>query len=592
MKTRFWTARCAVAFLILWPVLATAAEKEVPVPEAAKTVSGAAGPGATIQLQTPGGIVSVRLPLSSYENAELPVAEVNGDPIPLYELNGELMTPQAEDGQPQPAGHEDLHAILKRIIDLRLLEQEARNIGFDETADFVKEEGAFKSQLLRKILVKQQIGEVQPDEEEVAQLTKEMSTFVKLESVLFAKEEDAAKALAEINGGAAFRDVAKKVIQNKTAEGSLLGASSYSFDQLTPQVLEFVKKAKSGEMSPVLSMGDTKYALVRVEEEAKTKDAPEFKEQARQKLLTKKNLELLKTYFEGLKQKYAVIHQEIIDSLDYAAVSPGLETLLKDDRVIIEIKDEAPITVAEFSKELDSKLYHGSEAKENRARLNGMKKLMEDNLLYKKIFIKEAMLLGLDQTKEFQKGVESFERKALFSAFVNKVIVPEAQVKEEAVRKYYDDHQDDYSTPKMLRIKALVFDSLDSAKGALALLRQNTDFQWLSTNAEHQVGKDSEGLLVFDGTVLSLSQLPPAVQEVISDAKDGDCRLYQDPGAGRFYVLSIEKVFPAKPTPYEEVRKAIATELFNKRVPELIEEWAAKLQKAYEVKIFLVAGHE
>jgi hypothetical protein len=216
-----------------------------------------------------------------------------------------------------------------------------------------------------------------------------------------------------------------------------------------------------------------------------------------------------------------------------------------------------------------------------------MKNTLEENILFRRLFLKEALRMGLDKTEEYEKGVQAFERKTLFSEFINKVIVPEAKVKDDMVRKYYDEHVSEYSSPKMLRLRALVFDNGDSAREALDLLRKGADFKWMSANAEHQVKRDAEGVMQFEGNVLSLSALPQDVSKVVADAKEGDYKLYKSQ-AGHFYVLAIEKVYPATPTPYAEVRQSIAQELFRKRIPEQIEEWAAKLRKVYEVKMYLV----
>lgn len=580
MKTNRLATRFMVAFFVLWAGAAFAAAEEKE--NAAQAVSA----GTMIQLQTPQGIVSTQLPLNSPEYANLPVAEVNGDPITLEELNGELMAMHADVSAQQQAGHENLRTVLQRIINLRLLEQEARNIGFDETPDFIKAKESVKGQLLRTMLRSRRLQAVQPEEEEVAKLYKEMSTSAKLESVMFINEEDAKKAHEEITGGASYQDVVKKALQDRIARGSLLGARSYSLDQLMPQVIDFVTAAEAGALSPVIPTGDG-FALIRVEEGLKTTDDPAIMDRARQTLQAKNTLEVVRAYFDELKKKYAVVHQEIIDSLDYGAKEPGLEAMLKDERVIIEIKGEEPITVASFSEELAGNLYHGSDAQENKTRLNTMKNTHEENILFKKLFLKEALLMELDKTDDFEKGVDEFERKTLFNTFINRVVVPEAKVNEEMVRKYYDEHIADYSSPKMLRMRSLVFDNAEWGKSALNLLRKGTDYKWLNANAEHQVPKDAEGVLQFESNILSLSGLPQEVQEVVADVKDGEFRLYQSP-AGHFYVLAIDKVYPAESTPYAEVREKIAKQLFKERIPELVEEWAAKLQKVYDVKMYLV----
>lgn len=576
MKTKHLAARFILAFFLLWAISASATEKT-------KTAPGVEALGATtIQVKTPKGEISVQLPLSSPEYAEVPVAEVNGEPIVLSELNSQLIS--SKTGK---AGHQNLQKILDRIINLRLLAEEARNIGFDESPEFVKQKESYKDKVLRKLLQRQELPEVAPSKDKVAQLYKKMSTVVKLESIAFRKKEDAEKAFKEIKGGAAYDDVVKKALKDKTAQGSLLGARSYSFDQLMPQILDFVKDAKSGALSKPIHVGKEGYALIKVAEAVKTVDNPEIKDKAFKQLLAKQNLASLRAYFEKLKKKYAIVHQKTIDSIDFAAEKPGFEALQKDNRPIIEIKGEAPITVADFTNAMGGNLYHGTDTKENRTRMNGMKKVMEQNMLYKKVFHKEAIALGLDKTEQFKKAMKSFERMSLFNSFVNQVIVPDARVKEQTVHKYYEDHIDVYSSPEMLRMKSLIFDNAGSAQHALDLLQKGTDLNWLSANAEHQVKKDTKGLMQFDDAVLSVTALPKDVQETVAGVKQGDFRLYKGP-AGNFYVLAIDKVFPPEPTPYKDVREAIAKKLFNENIPKQIEEWAKKLKKAYEVKVYLV----
>ena len=45
-------------------------------------------------------------------------------------------------------------------------------------------------------------------------------------------------------------------------------------------------------------------------------------------------------------------------------------------------------------------------------------------MIYKRVFRKEALRLGLEKTESYKNKVQEYEASVLFGAFVNKVIVP------------------------------------------------------------------------------------------------------------------------------------------------------------------------
>ena len=49
----------------------------------------------------------------------------------------------------------------------------------------------------------------------------------------------------------------------------------------------------------------------------------------------------------------------------------------------------------------------------------------------------------------------------------------------------------------------------------------------------------------------------------------------------------MEKVFPAAPQPYEAARGPIAKIIMDEKIRTLIDDWSAKLNDAYETRIFV-----
>ncbi len=55
------------------------------------------------------------------------------------------------------------------------------------------------------------------------------------------------------------------------------------------------------------------------------------------------------------------------------------------------------------------------------------------------------------------------------------------------------------ASPRLMRIKSLVFRKRSDAVAAIDKLKKGTDFNWLGSNAEGQVDPNAAGILKFDG---------------------------------------------------------------------------------------------
>ena len=73
----------------------------------------------------------------------------------------------------------------------------------------------------------------------------------------------------------------------------------------------------------------------------------------------------------------------MLDSLDFEAESPGFEALLKDKRVLAEVKGETPVTVADMAESLKFQFFHGTTMAAERKKLNVKKEQILDGLLHR-----------------------------------------------------------------------------------------------------------------------------------------------------------------------------------------------------------------
>jgi len=512
------------------------------------------------------------------------LAMVNGEPITLEEFDRVLagihggMTDNAIQSRPNPS------QLLDRLINAKLVLQEARNIGLDELPEVRSSEKTFGEETLREMLYSYHVRNIRnPDKKEVEKRYREAVKEVKVSSVLFEKEEDGKRLAAEISAGGDFDELAQRMITAGEAKGSQEG-QYLKFESLGPEVAKTVSSMKKGEVSPLMRIGK-QFSLLKLEDIRYPKDTT-ARAQAEKDALQAKKVAALIAYTEGLKKKNVTIDRKRVDSLDYESSEPGFEKLLADDRTLAKVKGEKPVTVADLTNAIEKKFFHGAERAAEGKKINRKKDQVLEEILNRRVTIKEAKRQKLDRTEFYKRKVEEYRNGILFGAFVQKVIAPDVKVDEEELKSYYQAHISEYTFPEMVRIDGLVFSDKKDAEETIKKLRKGADLQWLRANADGQVeaGK-GENLLEFGGQMLDATTLPEGLRKAVSGALPGDNRLYADPGKA-YYVLNIRERVPSRPMPFESVKELFEKKVYAEKRQSVLREWEEKLRKASDVKIY------
>jgi parvulin-like peptidyl-prolyl isomerase len=509
------------------------------------------------------------------------VALVNDELITLEEFNQELASLRTG-AKEKKAGREDNAELLRRMINVRLIIQEARKIGLDELPEVKKMVDADSKATLREMLMEQHVKDIKGDEKEVDQFYKEAVREWKIKSVAFDKEDAAKKMEAEIKEGKNFDEVAKRFLSEGTAKGS--EENYFKGKDLLPEVAKAVSKMEMGSVSPVIPI-KSEFVILKLED-IRYPENPEAKKWARQEALNYKKQIALRNYNMALIKKYVKVNKEVLDRINYQAKEPGFEVLLKDKRVVAEIKGESPVTVGELTDYLRHQFYHGVESATEKKRLDERKIPALEEMVHKRVFRKEALRLGIDKTEAYQNRIKEYENSVIFGAFVEKAVVPDVTLKEEELKTCYNAHIKEYTYPEMMKISSLVFAKRSDAEESIEKLRRGVEFQWLMANAEGQVDKNSNNLLIFRDKLVTTGDLPEELQKIVSGTKPGDLRFYASP-EGYYYVLFIQDVVHSKPQPYQEVRETIAKKVYDEKLKKSVEEWAEKLRAVSDVKVYL-----
>jgi parvulin-like peptidyl-prolyl isomerase len=512
------------------------------------------------------------------------LARINGEPLTLEEFERALAgihTGMADNSQrslPHPS------QLLDRLINAKLVLQEARNIGLDELPEVQSAEKAFEEDTLRGMLYGFHVRNIlKPDPKEVEKRYRDAVKEVKAISVLFDKEEDAKRLESDVKAAGKFEELAQEMISEKVAQGSVEG-QYLKFSSLSPEVAKAVSLLKKGEVSPLIPIGK-QFSLLKLEDIRYPQDKA-AREQAEKEALQVKRVSSLKKYTEGLRKKYVKIDQKVFDSLDFESAEPVFEKLRTDGRVLATVKGEKPVTVGNLTATLEKKFFHGAERAAGKKKINRMKDQVLEEILNKRVTLLEAKKQKLERTEYFKGRAQENRNDVLFGAFVQKVIAPDVKVDDEELKEFYQAHIGEYTFPEMVRVDGLLFSDKGTAEEAIEKLRKGADFQWLRTNAEGQVDPaKGENLLEFKAQLLDATTLPEGIRKAISGAAPGEYRLYADPG-NAYYVLGLVERFPSKPLPLETVKGELEKKVFAEKLQRVLRDWEEKLRKASDVKIY------
>ena len=533
--------------------------------------------------------IVLNVPVNSPLFNNFPVASVNDEQITLQDLNSALTASHEEvTDQKKQAAKIDYSNILERLISVRLIVQETKNMGMNDLPDIKDPVDEFSKSSLRKIL-KEELGkDVTADDSEVEKLYKEVTREWKIKSLMFRQEDDAKKMEDEIKAGNSFDETAAKALDEKLAEGNKEGGYVKP-RELQPELAEIISKMNVNDVSPPIKIEKSKedigYVIVKLED-VRFPDDPAAKERARNVILGIKKVEAVKDFKRDFIKKYAKINLQLINKLDFESEKPGIKKLLQDKRVIVEMKGYKPLTVADLTQAIQEKYFHGLETAIKSKQVNSKKFEVLDQILDKRIVGQEALRRGIDKTERYKNMVRGYEDSLLFGLFVQKVLIPDIKVSEEEMKTYYTDHKQEYTYPEMIKMNSLIFSKLNDAESALNKLKQGADLKWMKENAEGQIPKDTKGILPFDSGVLIVSTLPEDVQKSLSGVRSGDFRLYESP-EGHFYVFSIQDVIPSRIESLEEVKSTIFKNVFSKKLNQSVKEWSDKLRELADIKIYL-----
>jgi len=530
-----------------------------------------------------GASITLEVPVDAEAYASLPLAKIGEEPLTLGLYLQTIQRTENEEGEPVSVAGQDPMQVLNRLVDSQMMVHEGREIGIDELSKVVDKVKVYSLWLLRDMLIQEQLAEVKVNPEMVEDLYREGATEFRLKAVLFSKEneQDAKDFLKQLEEGRDFDELAEVYSEKDKTEIKVGGERNFIQRKDMQLVMATaLDKLEPGQTSSIIPAGEN-FTIVKLLEKRLPED-PHIRAQAEEMARNYASNKKLEEYNESLMEKYVTVHKDVFDSLDEVN---DIEALLKDERILADIKGGKPITVAELADALRVKYFHGIDRAIEEGRFANDKALVFSEKLFKRVLYQEGVARGFDKRPDYLVKLKNYEDGLIFGAFMEKAVVPDIKIDDQDLQNYYDEHISDFSSPEMVGLRGLTFYDADKAQRALTSLQKGTDLRWLQANAEGQVPPGTEGLLALDGGLVTTPSLPEGMVAALEGATPGQYRLYSD-GEKFYYVLLLERKIPATVQPLDSVKREVIKAVFNRKTGEALDDWIKKLRKAYDVEIY------
>lgn len=208
----------------------------------------------------------------------------------------------------------------------------------------------------------------------------------------------------------------------------------------------------------------------------------------------------------------------------------------------------------------------------------GKGKLVEE-LISQELLYLDAVDNGLDQEDEFKQEMEAVKKNVL-RQYAVKSLLKDVSVKEEEVRQFHNEHQDEFKAPPSVKASHILVDTKEKAAEILSEIEAGLSFAEAANKYSSCPSSAKGGDLGY----FTEGQMVPEFQKAAFDLQVGETSAPVKTQFGYHLIKVVDKKESANRT-FEEVKNELTKQLVNKKQHEVYDDKNKKLRAAYEVKI-------
>lgn len=503
----------------------------------------------------------------------LPLAVVGSDTLTTEDLDAEISATLAEaKGRELPSFDSD--AVLKRLIQNRLLEQEGYRTGADQAPivrNQVREFVRLKS--VRALLDSISAPRAGTVMESADSLLGQAGMLRRYSHILVKDQAEAVALRDSLSKGVALADLAKRHSTDGTAaQGGDLGWAAEGV-----YVDAFEAAATRLSLNEVSEPVQTQFGwhLITLTgakaDTLKSKAMAQAIVEAREK---DRRAAAVERYVDSLKTSFGVtVNDSLLATLDYQTKDPARLKELESSTKVLAVLPTGKLTVHGLTRNIRFQYFHGladrPEAPQIRDRMF-REWVIEGLLSY------EAAKRGFDQDPGLLAKARKEERRLIREEVLKTVLGAEPKQTDDEIRAYYEAHVTDFIPAPRVKVQSVLAKKEETAQRLRDEMRSGAQLKWLASRTPEEV----DATPPFSTDWVSAGALGLAGQALVEGAAVGPL---ESPGGWAVaQIVAVERPVPA---PLEDCRDEVLRAMKGARLRQSIKDSLARLESATDIRI-------
>ncbi len=265
----------------------------------------------------------------------------------------------------------------------------------------------------------------------------------------------------------------------------------------------------------------------------------------------------------------------------------GLALLTEEERgLVLATIDGRPITLGEFQDRLDKQSPY------IRARYNSIERKKEflDNLIRFELLALAAEKKGYASDPDVIRAMkQTMTQKLMKDEFESALKLED--ITEEEMKKYYDEHKDEFHKPAQVRVSVILVKDKATADAAMAevVAAGNDHKKWRDLVTKYSIDEETKargGDLRYFAKPEEGGTIDPKISTVsFALEKVGDVGPVVETPKG-FYIVKLTGKRKELHRTFEQVKRSIAQRLFREKRTKAFEDYVAGLKASADIKIY------
>ena len=245
----------------------------------------------------------------------------------------------------------------------------------------------------------------------------------------------------------------------------------------------------------------------------------------------------------------------------------------RGQKVLAKIGDRV-ITLEEFDKKIERL------PKQYQEILKVQKKKFLDEIIREELLHKEALKSKIDKDPETQEVIAEAKKRILVARLIKNRVQDKAFISEEEIKRYYDEHSEEFMLPERWRASHVLVDTPKEAEEIREKLKQGASFEELAEKRSKDAASKKGG----DVGYFSKGQLIPEFEKACFELELGELSDVVKTQFG-YHVIKLTDRKSPEVQEFSSVENIIKKDLERKRKTQLLEELIADLQNNTKIAI-------